>query len=295
MRLSSVLKRSLDHAGLSFALLPLVTHMARRHGRGVQRIFRDHDLWIHQTSFGYFAYHEPYVRLDLRLLDELAQTNFFWGYKPKEGDAIVDIGAGAGEETLTFSRAVGPTGKVVCVEAHPRTYRCLQALIEYNRLKNVVAVHKAVAEPGRSTATIESSTNYLANRIGERNGCAVPVTTLNVLVKELGIGRIHFLKMNIEGAERLAILGMTQALKRTEVACISCHDFLAEKTGDESFRSRHVVREFLRESGLKLVERDDPALPVYVRYQVWGYNEALAAALAVPASTTVFAARPPYA
>jgi hypothetical protein len=119
MRLTSVVKASLDRAGLTFAVLPFVNRMARRQRRGVLRIFRDRDLWIHQTTSGYFVYHEPYIRLDICRFDELAQTNFFWGYNSKEGDVIVDVGTGAGEEALTFARVVGPGGKVICIEAHP--------------------------------------------------------------------------------------------------------------------------------------------------------------------------------
>jgi FkbM family methyltransferase len=281
MTLNSALKRSLNQAGLSFALLPLVNHMARRQDRGVLRIFRDRDLWIHQTSSGYFAYHEPYVRLDLRLLDKLAQTNFFWGYKPREGDVIVDVGAGAGEEALTFARAVGPSGKVICIEAHPRTFRCLKALVEYNRLENVIAVHQAVTEPDCPTAAIENSSNYLANRLGDSAGIAVPATTIDTICGELALRRINFLKMNIEGAERLAIRGIAETLRLTEVACIACHDFLADRTGDESYRTRNLVRQFFQDNSLKIVERDDPTFPAYLRSQLWGYNEALA--LASPA------------
>jgi FkbM family methyltransferase len=247
----------------------------------VLRIFRDRDLWIHQTAYGYFAYHEPYVRLDLRLLDELARKNFFWGYKPREGDVIVDVGAGAGEEALTFARAVGPSGKVICIEAHPRTFRCLKALVEYNRLENVIAVHQAVTEPDCPTATIENSSNYLANRLGDSAGIAVPATTIDTICGELALHRINFLKMNIEGAERLAIRGMAETLKQTEVTCVACHDFLANRTGDESYRTRNLVRQFFQDNSLKIVERDDPTLPAYLRCQLWGYNEALA--LASPA------------
>src|SRR4051794_22461299 len=45
-----------------------------------------------------------------------------WAYQPKEGDAVVDIGAGIGEQALVLSRLVGPTGKVVCVEANPEAF-----------------------------------------------------------------------------------------------------------------------------------------------------------------------------
>ena len=50
-----------------------------------------------------------------------ADTNDYWlqHYRPQEGDVIVDVGAGRGEDTVTFSRAVGQTGRVIAIEAHP--------------------------------------------------------------------------------------------------------------------------------------------------------------------------------
>jgi FkbM family methyltransferase len=222
----------------------------------------------------------------------------------------MDIGAGVGEETLTLSRAVGEHGKIICVEAHPRTFRCLEKLVQYNRLENVIPIHAAIAEPGRSTVSIENGNEYLANRIGSVGapsvgvsrtkvgsvgvgrigigsgavhvGLTVPALTIDQLCQRLNLARIHFLKMNIEGAERLAIQGMSTALQRTNILCISCHDFLAKRnsagdevgaqTAESFYRTKDLVRQFLQKSGLKVVERNAPALPPYIQDQLWAYN-----------------------
>ena len=79
--------------------------------------------------------------------------------------------------------------------------------------------------------------------------------------------------MNIEGAERLAIRGMRETLRETELLCISCHDFLAKRTGDESLRTKNEVKHFLQENGIKVLERADGK--PYIRDQVWGLNHQL--------------------
>jgi FkbM family methyltransferase len=213
------------------------------------------------------------IRLDMALIDELARLHFLWGYTPKAGDVVMDVGAGVGEEVLTFSREVGERGKVICVEAHPRTYSCLKKLVECNRLKNVITIQSAVTEPFCVTTTIEDSDDYLSNRLHSSTGIPVTATTIDAIYKKLGLGRISFLKMNIEGAERLAMKGMTETLTQTEVLCVSCHDFLAEENGDEFFRTKDIIKGFLRQSGLKIVERAQKDLPPYVNDQVWAYNE----------------------
>jgi FkbM family methyltransferase len=266
-------KMLLDQRGVRSVLGPVSSSLARHHKKGVKRIFHDDGVWIHETETGYFAYHQPFLRLDPRGLDESARENFFWKYWPQAGDVVMDIGAGVGEETLSFSRAVGPLGKVICVEAHPRTYRCLEKLVQYNALTNVICVHRAVADTPGATAMIADSVTYVGNRLSSVKGNLVQATTLDALHRELSLGRIHFLKMNIEGSERLAIRGMSEFLKQTEVLCVSCHDFLAERNGDNSLRTKNEVRRFLEENGIKIFERAD-GTPC-VRDQVWGINERL--------------------
>jgi FkbM family methyltransferase len=275
-----IVKRSFDRALPDFVLAPVLSQMARLQHKGVRRIFRDHDLWIHETNAGYFAYHEPYLTLDLKRLDEIARRNFLWGYTPAKGDVIIDVGAGVGEETLTFARAVGKSGKVICIEAHPKTYRCLQALVRYNRLENVITLHRAISQPGRSHELIEDSSEYLSNRLENSKGISVPATTVDAICDLLRVHRVNFLKMNIEGAERLAIRGMTETLKHTQALCICCHDFLAEQRRDDSCRTMAMVQDFLRQSGFKVVERCEPDAPAYINHQVWGYNPAVVAAVA---------------
>lgn len=270
MPITDRIKTLIRRGRLQSAALPIVSGLARLHRHGVERIFLDDGIWIHQTSYGYFAYHRPYLRLDLMRLDQAACENFLWGYQPKAGDVIMDVGAGVGEETLTFSRAVGERGKVICIEAHPRAYRCLEKLVQYNRLQNVIPIHAAVTEPGCSGVTI-SDNDYLSNRI-DSSGVSVPATTIDEIHRQLNLGHVHFVKMNIEGAERLAIRGMAATLEETEILCMSCHDFLAKRTADDRLRTKDSVRDFMRQSGLDVQERKKPGLPPYLRDQLWVYN-----------------------
>lgn len=270
-------KNFLDRPLLRALLARCATTLARRQGHGVTRIFCDQDVWIHQTTHGYFAYPHPYIRLDLPRLDAFTQAVFFRGYEPEPGDVILDIGCGVGEDTLTFSRAVGTTGRVISVEAHPRTFHCLEKLVQYNRLRNVVAVHRAIAEPSCRRTTIEDSAHYLRNRSNSAHGLSVPAITVDELCRLLRLNRIDFLKMNIEGAERFAIRGMTQTLPRVGTLCICCHDFLAGRSGDDSFRTRLLVTKFLEDNGFRILDSPTSEAVPYVQDQVWAGNAAIAA------------------
>src|ERR1019366_6863301 len=62
-----------------------------------------------------------------------AEDYWFYLYKPRAGDAIVDIGAGRGEDVFAFSRAVGPAVRVWAIEPHPVSFGALGRLCELNR------------------------------------------------------------------------------------------------------------------------------------------------------------------
>jgi len=282
-QLADRIKSLLEHPDLQSISLPLLNRIARLQGHGVRRIFLDEGIWIHETPHGYFAYHQPYLRLDLLRLDECARRNYFWRYTPNPGDVIMDVGAGVGEETLTFSRAVGGGGRVICVEAHPRTYRCLEKLVHYNRLGNVVIIHAAATEPGSSAVRIEDEREYLRNRVVSKRGTLVPTTTIDAIFESLRLRRVQFLKMNIEGSEGLAIRGMTTTLKHTEIFCVSCHDFLAARTDGEDLRTKAVVKEFFKQNGLELMERREVPASPFLCDQVWAYNPKLTQKIAAGA------------
>jgi FkbM family methyltransferase len=199
-----------------------------------------------------------------------ARDLFLHEYAPRTGDTVFDIGAGIGAETLLFSRLVGPTGRVVSLEAHPRTYERLALLSRANRLANVTALQMAAAEADGELA-ISDYEHYLHNTILEEDGAGirVPARRVDSVARDLGITRIDLLKMNIEGAERLAICGLDDVIDGIRHVCISCHDFLADSGGGDELRTRELVREYLLAHGFRVSTRGDAAEP-WTRDYVYG-------------------------
>ncbi len=203
-----------------------------------------------------------------------ARKLFLHEYKPRAGDIVFDVGAGIGAEALLFSRLVGSSGHVVSVEAHPRTFRRLEQLCEANALDNVTPLQLAVSDTdGR--VTISDTNTYLQNTVvadGE-NGFDVTSRRLDTIAAGLGITHIDLLKMNIEGAERLALHGMGDLLAATRHVCIGCHDFLADRGGPDALRTKDFVLRFLTDHGFAVTTRDDAAEP-WTRDYVYGVNGA---------------------
>jgi FkbM family methyltransferase len=200
-----------------------------------------------------------------------AADYWFHVYQPRVGDTIVDIGAGRGEDVFAFSRAVGPAGRVWAIEPHPDSFAILRHFCELNRLANVEALNCAcLDQPGDlqiETLPVWES-NYV--RAGEATPTSHPVKGVRFddLAAEHGIERIDFLKMNIEGAERMALPGCRDALARARYVCIAAHDFRAARGEGDDFRTLEFVRKFVDAAGFDIVVRDDPRY--YVPYHVHG-------------------------
>lgn len=177
-------------------------------------------------------------------------------YRPRSGEVVVDVGSGFGEEAVVFSRLVGDQGKVITIEAHPETFACLQQTVAKSNLRNVVVQACALADCDRDL-TISTIDNFLCNSVMSSAGKGLPVSarSLDSLADELGLEEIALLKMNIEGAERLAVSGMSRVAARIRNMAISCHDFVADSTGDDAFRSRRAVLTFLESNNFQVSTR----------------------------------------
>ena len=220
--------------------------------------YRD-DRWIHRTRRGAIPWptaHAPHPSL----WDHETVDYFCWDFVPDAGDTVVDVGAGIGTEVPTWSRLVGPGGRVVAIEAHPGSYERLVALIELNGYP-VDPVHAAVTDRA-GTVRISDAPNADLNTImGSEAGFEVAASTLDEVLAATGVERIDLLKMNIEGAERLAIEGMAKMIKSTKHAVIACHDFLGKPDPESELRTRDQVRAFLVENGFTVRQRSGDGRP----------------------------------
>jgi FkbM family methyltransferase len=208
----------------------------------------------------------------------VSDTKEYWlqHYTPKEGDVIVDVGAGRGEDTVAFSRGVGKAGRVIAIEAHPLSFAILKKFCELNTLTNVVPLEVAIMDKVGTVRMAESPSSWMEHAVmydKALSGIEVRAVTLDDVCREQRVGDIAFLKMNIEGAERKALLGMHSVMPRIRQLCVACHDFRAELGHGEHFRTRAFVEQFLMQQGFTLASRpDDPR--DYVRHHVFGLRPA---------------------
>lgn len=148
----------------------------------------------------------------------------------KKGDVVVDLGANIGYFTLLAARLVGKEGKVYAFEPEPRNYNYLLKNIQLNGYGNVVAVQKAVADkPGlvklficpydTGHHTIQQYggiKEYRPELAGDKKEFVeIETVRLDDFFEEIATP-INVIKMDVEGAEMLALSGMEQIIRENE-------------------------------------------------------------------------------
>ncbi|MGD9622062.1 MAG: FkbM family methyltransferase [Mycolicibacterium sp.] len=221
--------------------------------------------WLKHTSGGVTLMPYPHG-MGMEQCADFSRDVFLRDYTVGPGDVILDIGAGIGTETLPFSGMVGDSGKVVAVEAHPATFDMLERACRLNDLRNVELVHAAVMDSDEPVMISDLRAGFCQeNRIGSE-GIPVRAVTISELVSNLDLNRIDFLKMNIEGAEVGALRGARDVLPIVRHAAIGCHDFLADETGDDSYRTMDVARALLEEAGFSVTRPAEDPRPWAAHY-----------------------------
>ena len=135
------------------------------------------------------------------------------------GDIVVDIGAHIGYYTLQFANLVGPTGKVYAFEPEPKNFELLKKNVQINKYDNVVLIQKIVSDKDGIVEFFISKFDSIGNKLFKSNeaGSSIKIesTTLDEYFKDLK-EKIDFIKMDIQGGEGKAILGMKNLLKENK-------------------------------------------------------------------------------
>lgn len=258
-----------DRLGLRRLVAPLATIAYRRNSSGKQAFEVDRlGRWVNRQPEATIVSPTMHTTSHDAFRDWV-MDNWCWDYMPKEGDTVIDVGAGVGEEAIIFSRLVGPGGRVISIEAQPSTFACLEETVRRSGLSNVTPLCIALAEEDGVALIADGSSHLTSSIVTGGEGVEVPAKSLGTVLDELGIAEVALLKMNIEGAERLAVRGMAGVAAQVLNVCISCHDFLADRGGDEALRTKREVAPQLEAMGYRLTTRPTHGDP-WVRDYYYG-------------------------
>jgi len=132
------------------------------------------------------------------------------------GDTVLDVGGCWGDTALYFASLVGPTGKVYTFEFDPESLEILRANLSLNPTlaTRIEVVERALwdrsgemlrfVQAGRCTSILDGD-----SRAGDLRASTI---TLDDFVRQAGIDRLGFVKMDVEGAELKVLRGGRESL-----------------------------------------------------------------------------------
>ena len=164
------------------------------------------------------------------------------GQVVKPGDTVLDIGAGLGMYTVPLSYLIGPTGRIDSVDPQPRNFhvvRFLRVLVGTARGKLRRVAMGPDAGEGEVVVPIHGPFPIFGHGhlrpIGAPSSKRVhrirtAIDTIDAWVEREGLGRIAFIKIDVEGFEPSVVAGARAVIDRDRPALLM------------EIEDRHLVR-----------------------------------------------------
>jgi FkbM family methyltransferase len=133
------------------------------------------------------------------------------------GDTVYDIGANIGYVSLSLAKRVGLGGRVIAFEPVPRNIALLRTNIANNQLSNIRVFDVAVSDR-QGEAIIRILDNFsMASLAWHKNDpsaieLVVKTVAIDDLVRAGVLPEPSFVKIDVEGAEGSALLGMRRTI-----------------------------------------------------------------------------------
>jgi len=144
-------------------------------------------------------------------------------------DVIIDIGAHIGTFSV-WAAQKAVSGRVISFEPDPENYALLEENKDLNHLTNLHTVNSAVSETRGQVRLFTSDYHNMTHSFfeeGTRVNTLVDTVSLADILQEYGLEKVHYLKIDAEGAEYQIILNTpASVLRRIDKIFIEYHDYL---------------------------------------------------------------------
>jgi FkbM family methyltransferase len=173
----------------------------------------------------------------------------------RPGDVFVDGGANLGIYTVLASNLVGPSGKVLSFEPGAVTFERLQQSIDANPVQNVHAHMAALSDKVGEAPLYHSQDHFVSYSLATDETAAdsemVQTLTIDEALAQDGLERLDFLKLDVEGAEELALRGAQKSIESWHPLVMFESEVVPGAPGDEGHEPDGAWR-FLEERGYTL-------------------------------------------
>lgn len=200
------------------------------------------------------------IRLKVRLSDGAGGHIYFRGIHEPElegllssalqpGDTFLDIGANIGYFSLLAAKRVGPTGRVFAVEPVPSNIDAINENLALNpKLEGILEIIPFCATDAAGEVVIHlPPKNCGEATLMDKAGKSIPVRAvrLDSIIDAATARTIRVVKVDIEGAEGLALRGMLGLLPSLELLVVEIHEDGVRQLGG----SPDEILEYMRMAG----------------------------------------------
>ncbi len=135
----------------------------------------------------------------------------------KDGSIFIDIGANIGLYSLIASKLVKENGNIYAFEPYPKNRKVFNENITLNNFKNITVESFAITDKESEITLFYNNENANLGMVSayitdSDNALKVKTISLDSYVKKQQITKIDFIKLDIEGGEYTALLGMQNVL-----------------------------------------------------------------------------------
>jgi FkbM family methyltransferase len=144
-------------------------------------------------------------------------------------DVVIDIGAHIGTFSV-WAAQKAVSGRVISFEPNPENYALLEENKSLNQLPNLSIINSAVSDVRGSARLYTSDFHNMTHSFfeeGTRDFTLVDTLSLEDIIQEYKLERVHYLKIDAEGAEYQIILNTpSNVLAQIDKIFIEYHDYL---------------------------------------------------------------------
>ena len=184
-----------------------------------QQAFPLRNFPVHISRFKYFSNaYDRYLALILWKIGlwEQFQHDLIKRYC-QPSMCVIDIGANIGFHTLQMAQSVGEQGKVYAFEPDPSNFATLKRNLDENHIKNVTTVNAAISSKTGKVKLFQSEFHHGDHRIykhgkDDQRSINIQAYALDDYIDPNQV--VDLIKIDIQGAEGLALSGMAKLIDR---------------------------------------------------------------------------------
>ncbi len=124
------------------------------------------------------------------------------------GGTVVDAGASLGDNSCTYAKLVGPSGRVLAFEPHPISFQGLK--LNFDRWKNVICVNKALSDREGEmpfVCEVNVGASHLEVKGGDKKVPCIPLDSWFTSFE-----RCDLIHLDCEGFETRVLMGARKTI-----------------------------------------------------------------------------------